>query len=43
MWSEVLDADGFAAFEEAGDDFDPATAQKLRDISVPGIGHEFQA
>jgi len=32
MWSEVLDADGFAAFEEAGDDFDPATAQKLRDF-----------
>ena len=23
MWSEVLDADGFAAFEEAGDIFDP--------------------
>ena len=32
MWSEVLDADGFAAFEEAGNDFDPATAQKLRDF-----------
>jgi peptidyl-dipeptidase Dcp len=30
MWSEVLDADAFAAFEEAGDAFDPATAQRLR-------------
>src|SRR5581483_6423016 len=30
MWSEVLDADAFAAFEEAGDAFDPATAQHLR-------------
>jgi len=31
LWSEVLDADAFAAFEEAGDIFDPATAQRLRD------------
>ena len=31
MWSEVLDADAFAAFEETGDAFDPATAQRLRD------------
>ncbi|MDD9908395.1 MAG: M3 family metallopeptidase [Ahrensia sp.] len=31
MWSEVLDADAFAAFEEAGDVFDPDTSQKLRD------------
>ncbi len=31
MWSEVLDADAFAAFEETGDIFDPATAKKLRD------------
>jgi peptidyl-dipeptidase Dcp len=30
MWSEVLDADAFAAFEETGDPFDPALAQKLR-------------
>ena len=31
MWSEVLDADAFAAFEETGNAFDPATAQRLRD------------
>ena len=31
MWSEVLDADAFRAFEEAGDIFDPATAGRLRD------------
>ena len=30
LWSEVLDADGFDAFAEAGDIFDPATAQRLR-------------
>jgi peptidyl-dipeptidase Dcp len=30
MWSEVLDADAFAAFEETGDVFDPAMAEKLR-------------
>jgi peptidyl-dipeptidase Dcp len=31
MWSEVLDADAFAAFEETGDIFDPATAKRLRE------------
>jgi peptidyl-dipeptidase Dcp len=31
MWSEVMDADAFGAFEEAGDIFDPATAKRLRD------------
>jgi peptidyl-dipeptidase Dcp len=30
MWSEVLDADAFAAFEEAGDIFHPEVARKLR-------------
>ncbi len=29
MWSEVLDADAFAAFQETGDIFDPATAKRL--------------
>jgi peptidyl-dipeptidase Dcp len=31
LWSEVLDADAFDAFREAGDIFDPATAKRLRD------------
>ncbi|MCC6778141.1 MAG: M3 family metallopeptidase [Hyphomicrobiales bacterium] len=31
MWSEVLDADAFAAFEEAGDIFDPKVAKSLHD------------
>ena len=31
LWSEILDADGFEAFEESGDIFDPALAAKLRD------------
>jgi peptidyl-dipeptidase Dcp len=31
MWSEVLDADAFEAFVEAGDIFDPATARRLHD------------
>jgi peptidyl-dipeptidase Dcp len=29
MWSEVMDADAFAAFEEAGDAFDAETAARL--------------
>ena len=29
MWSEVMDADAFAAFEEAGNAFDPETAARL--------------
>jgi peptidyl-dipeptidase Dcp len=31
LWSEVLDADAFEAFEEAGDIFDPTLAQRLHD------------
>lgn len=29
MWSEVMDADAFAAFGEAGDPFDPGVARRL--------------
>ncbi len=32
LWSEVLDADAFAAFEETGDIFHRATAKRLRDF-----------
>jgi peptidyl-dipeptidase Dcp len=31
MWSEVMDADAFGAFEEAGNIFDPAVAGRLHD------------
>ena len=31
MWSEVMDADAFGAFEEAGNIFDPAVAKRLHD------------
>ncbi len=31
LWSEVLDADAFEAFEESGDIFDPAIAHRFRD------------
>jgi peptidyl-dipeptidase Dcp len=31
LWSEVLDADGFEAFVEAGDIFDAATAARLKE------------
>jgi len=31
LWSEVLDADAFNAFEETGDVFDPAVAGRLRE------------
>jgi peptidyl-dipeptidase Dcp len=30
LWSEVMDADAFAAFKEAGDPFHAATAKKLK-------------
>jgi peptidyl-dipeptidase Dcp len=38
LWSEVLDADGFKAFEEAGDPFDPATAGRLYSYIYSGGG-----
>jgi peptidyl-dipeptidase Dcp len=36
MWAEVLDADGFAAFTEARDPFEPALAARLKDIYSAG-------
>lgn len=36
LWSEVLDADGFEAFKEAGDAFDTATAARLRRLLSAG-------
>lgn len=36
MWAEVLDADGFEAFEEAGDPFDPALAAGLKHVFSAG-------
>jgi len=36
LWAEVLDADGFAAFTEAGDVFAPELATRLKDIYSAG-------
>ncbi len=36
LWAEVLDADGYAAFTEAGDPFDPALAARLEAIYRAG-------
>ncbi len=36
LWAEVLDADGFAAFGETGDIFDPALAARLQRIYAAG-------
>jgi peptidyl-dipeptidase Dcp len=38
MWSEVLDADAFEAFEETGNAFDPETAKRLREF-IYGAGN----
>ncbi|HJE25675.1 MAG TPA: M3 family metallopeptidase [Methylorubrum populi] len=38
LWSEVLDADAFDAFREAGDIFHPETAQRLRRM-IYGAGN----
>ncbi len=40
MWSEVMDADAFAAFEEAGDVFDPATAARLERFILSAGGSQ---
>ncbi len=38
IWAEVLEADVFAAFEEAGDPFDAATAERLR-TTIMSVGN----
>jgi peptidyl-dipeptidase Dcp len=38
LWSEVLDADAFLAFEETGNAFDPAIAKRLREF-IYGAGN----
>ena len=45
LWSEVLDADAFAAFEETGNVFDPVTADKLKRYvySAGGLRKEDEA
>jgi peptidyl-dipeptidase Dcp len=40
MWSEVMDADAFAAFEEVGDPFDPAIAARLQEHILSAGGSE---
>jgi len=41
LWSEVMEADAFGAFKEAGDVFDPATAERLyTQIFSTGGSHE---
>ena len=41
LWSEVMDADAFSAFEETGDIFDPRLARRLHDhIYSAGGSHD---
>jgi peptidyl-dipeptidase Dcp len=40
MWSEVMDADAFEAFEEAGGAFDPAMAAKLEKFILSAGGSQ---
>jgi peptidyl-dipeptidase Dcp len=40
MWSEVMDADAFAAFEEAGNPFDQAVAARLEKFILSAGGSE---
>ena len=40
MWSEVMDADAFDAFRDAGDPFDPTTADKLERFILSAGGSQ---
>ncbi len=40
LWSEMMDADAFEAFREAGDAFDPETARKLEQYVLSAGGSE---
>lgn len=40
MWSEVMDADAFAAFEEAGSPFDPEVAARLEKFILSAGGSQ---
>ena len=40
MWSEVMDADAFAAFEEVGDAFDPSVAGRLEKFILSAGGSQ---
>jgi peptidyl-dipeptidase Dcp len=44
LWSEVLDADGFEAFQESGDIFDSSVAQRLHDfVYAAGGSRDYEA
>jgi peptidyl-dipeptidase Dcp len=44
LWSEILEADGFDAFEESGDIFDPAVAGLLHDfVYAAGGSRDYDA
>jgi len=43
MWSEVMDADAFRAFEEAGDPFDPGVAARLAEFVYSAGGRQDEA
>ena len=38
MWSEVMDADAFAAFRETGDVFDQGVAERLKTFILSAGG-----
>jgi len=41
LWAEVLEADAFDAFKQAGDPFDPALSQKLREC-IYSVGNAIE-